>query len=233
MTELDETNSKRERTRAMILEHALRLFQEQGFEKTTMRAIAAECGLSLGAAYYHFPSKESLVLAFYQRGADEAKARNEATLANTTDFQERLADLLQYRLQQLAPYRNLVGVLARQGADMASPLSPFSVETRALREEAIALFAEAMHDSNLKVGKSMRPHLPKLLWLMQLGIVLYWANDRSPGQSRTAELIAHSLQLLMPLLRATSLPLMGPVVKAALRVIHVAESCLLPPAPLV
>lgn len=231
MTESDETNCKRDRTRAMILDHALRLFQEQGFEKTTMRAIAAECDLSLGAAYYHFPSKESLVLAFYQRGAEEAKARNAATVAGTTDFQERIADLLRYRLQQLTPYRNLVGVLARQAADMASPLSPFSAETRALREDAIALFAEAMNDTNLKVGKSLRPHLPKLLWLMQLGIVLYWANDRSPTQSRSEELITHSLQLLMPLLRATSLPLMGPVVKASLRVIHVAESCLSPPAP--
>jgi AcrR family transcriptional regulator len=49
---------KGERTRALILETAMRLFQERGYDKTTMRAIATEAGASVGQAYYHFASKE-------------------------------------------------------------------------------------------------------------------------------------------------------------------------------
>jgi AcrR family transcriptional regulator len=222
-----EAISKRERTRTMILEKALLLFQEQGFDKTTMRAIAESCGLSLGAAYYHFESKDALVLEFYQRGADEAQARNKEILAEEHDFQKRLHAILEHRVEQLSPYRSLVGVLARHGADMASPLSPFSPATQAMRDEAIALFEEAMQGSNLKVAKALRPHLPKLLWLMQLGLVLYWANDRSPRQQRTGCLIAQSLNILLPLLRATSLPFMGPIVDGLLQIITIAESCLI------
>ncbi|OKI24386.1 hypothetical protein A6A07_05860 [Streptomyces sp. CB03911] len=49
---------KSEQTRALILETAMRLFKERGYDKTTMRAIAAEAGVSVGNAYYYFASKE-------------------------------------------------------------------------------------------------------------------------------------------------------------------------------
>jgi AcrR family transcriptional regulator len=37
------------------------LFREQGFEQTTMRDVAARVGVSLGAAYYYFASKDAIV----------------------------------------------------------------------------------------------------------------------------------------------------------------------------
>jgi AcrR family transcriptional regulator len=45
------------------MEVALDLFSEQGFDATSMRDIAAALGLSPGAFYHHFPSKESVLLA--------------------------------------------------------------------------------------------------------------------------------------------------------------------------
>ena len=44
--------SKGEQTRGLILETALELFREQGYERTTMRGIAERGGLALGNAYY-------------------------------------------------------------------------------------------------------------------------------------------------------------------------------------
>ena len=57
---------KSEATRRKLLERALRLFQHRGVEATTMRDIARAAGLSLGAAYYYFPSKEALLFAYYE-----------------------------------------------------------------------------------------------------------------------------------------------------------------------
>ena len=45
------------RTRASVLDAAYRLFLRQGFHGTSMRQIAQEAGISLGAAYNHFPAK--------------------------------------------------------------------------------------------------------------------------------------------------------------------------------
>lgn len=44
-----------------IIEAAQRLIARQGVEKTSMRDIAAEAGLTTGAIYYYYPSKEALL----------------------------------------------------------------------------------------------------------------------------------------------------------------------------
>ena len=44
-------STKGEQTRAAIAEAALRMFREQGYEATTMRAIAKEVGVATGNAY--------------------------------------------------------------------------------------------------------------------------------------------------------------------------------------
>jgi hypothetical protein len=59
--------SKGEQTRRAIAEAALRLFREQGYEATTMRAIAKEAGVATGNAYYYFGSKEELIHEYYAR----------------------------------------------------------------------------------------------------------------------------------------------------------------------
>lgn len=215
--------TKRARTRERILDEALALFQHQGFDGTTMRQIAVACDLSLGAAYYHFESKEALVLAFYQRGAEEAHRAGTSALATTKSFKTRVRAILLQRLKQIAPYRQLVSVLSREATNLAGPLSPFSPHTQSIREQEIALFSAALAGSDLRVSKTLRPHVASLLWLMQLGIVLFWSNDTSGKCERTMKLVDLSLELLVPLLRATTLPFMGPMVQSAVRLIEVVE----------
>src|SRR5262245_49376735 len=73
--ELPET--KRDATRQRLLDRALALFQQHGVEATTMRDIARAASLSLGAAYYHFPSKDALIFAYYEANQTEAEAAAE------------------------------------------------------------------------------------------------------------------------------------------------------------
>jgi AcrR family transcriptional regulator len=49
--------------REQIIEAAKSLFAERGFSRTTMADVVAASGLSTGAVYHYFPSKEELVLA--------------------------------------------------------------------------------------------------------------------------------------------------------------------------
>jgi len=58
-----ELLTKGERTRTAIVEAGYRLFVRQGYNATSMRQIADEVGLSLGAAYNHFAGKEQLWMA--------------------------------------------------------------------------------------------------------------------------------------------------------------------------
>ncbi len=53
------------KTREIILQTSLRLFNEQGLTNTTLRNIASEMGISQGNLNYHFKKKEELVEALY------------------------------------------------------------------------------------------------------------------------------------------------------------------------
>src|SRR5947209_18257030 len=57
---------RRPRTRAALLRAAGHIFAEHGFHRATLEAVAAEAGVSKGALYHHFPSKEQLFLALLE-----------------------------------------------------------------------------------------------------------------------------------------------------------------------
>jgi AcrR family transcriptional regulator len=54
-------------TRDRILEIALDLFIEKGFDKASLREIADQLGFSKAAIYYHFASKDDILLALHMR----------------------------------------------------------------------------------------------------------------------------------------------------------------------
>lgn len=58
-------------TREQICAVALELFSEQGYDKTALREIAERLGLTKAALYYHFESKEEIVVAIVQSYLDQ------------------------------------------------------------------------------------------------------------------------------------------------------------------
>jgi AcrR family transcriptional regulator len=54
-------------TRERILDIALDLFIDKGFDKTSLREIAEQLGFSKAALYYHFASKDDILLALHLR----------------------------------------------------------------------------------------------------------------------------------------------------------------------
>src|ERR1700749_1639001 len=54
-------------TRERILDIALELFSEQGYDKTSLRDIAERLGTTKAALYYHFARKEDILLELHMR----------------------------------------------------------------------------------------------------------------------------------------------------------------------
>lgn len=191
----DAKAPKSEQTRTLILETALRLFQERGYDKTTMRAIAKEAGVSVGNAYYYFGSKEHLVQGFYDRIAAEHQAAVRPVLDKETDLESRMAGVLTAWLDIAAPYHEFAAQFFKNAADPESPLSPFSPESEHAREAAIDVHREALAGSKSKVAEELRDILPELMWLSQMGMVLYWVFDRSENSERTRRLAERGARL--------------------------------------
>lgn len=188
--------SKSEQTRALILETAMRLFQERGYDKTTMRAIAAEAGVSVGNAYYYFAGKEHLIQGFYDRIAAEHQVAIREVLARETDLEARLAGVLKGWLDIATPYHEFAVQFFKNAADPDSPLSPFSSESEHARVEAISIHREVLRGATkTKVPEELRDVLPELMWLAQMGLVLYWIFDRTEGRARTYRLAERGARL--------------------------------------
>ena len=207
---------KGERTRAQILDTALGMLREKGYEATTMRAVATAAEVSLGNAYYYFESKEHLIQAFYERSHDEHLAACAEVLETESDLGVRLLGVMRAKLGTAMPYHRFSGNLFKTAADPQSPLNPFSDESTPVRRQATQLFTDVVSGSTTQVHPDFAEHLPKLLWLYQMGIVLYWIHDTSPGCDKSYRLTERTVDLVVRLIKAANFPLMRPVTRAAL-----------------
>ncbi|GHB43709.1 TetR family transcriptional regulator [Streptomyces viridiviolaceus] len=187
--------SKSEQTRALILETAMRLFQERGYDRTTMRAIAQEAGVSVGNAYYYFAGKEHLIQGFYDRIAAQHQEAVREVLARETDLEARLAGVLKVWLDIATPYHEFAVQFFKNAADPDSPLSPFSPESEHARVEAISVHRAVLAGAKTKVPEDLRDILPELMWLSQMGLVLYWVFDRTQGRERSYRLAERGARL--------------------------------------
>jgi AcrR family transcriptional regulator len=197
---------KSEQTRALIVETALRLFREHGYEATTMRAIAREAGVSVGNAYYYFSSKEELIQAYYDELQEEHNAACRAVLDREREFSARLLGVLKARIDTMVPYHAFAGKFFKFAAEPTSPLNPFSAESGPARAAAVAIYRELVDGSPLKIDDEFRQELPELLWLYSMGVVLYWVHDDSPGCRKTYLLVERTVPLVDRMVSMSRLP---------------------------
>jgi AcrR family transcriptional regulator len=206
-------SARAEQTRTAIVEAALRLFRENGYEATTMRAIAREAGVATGNAYYYFGSKEELIQEFYARNHAEHAAACRPVLDAETELGPRLRGVLRALIDVQAPYHSFAAKLYKHAAEPASPLSPFSSESSPTRSATIALYAEVIEGAHVRVPADLRDRLPELLWLYSMGIVLYWVHDSSPGCAKTYRLIDSTVPLAERLIRLSRLRALNSVTR--------------------
>jgi AcrR family transcriptional regulator len=202
---------KGEETRQRILTTALTLFRARGFEATTMRDVAAEAGLSLGAAYHYFASKEAIVLGYFDAMQTEHDQRVRDLLPGTRALRERLAGAMHAKLDILQDDRPLMGALLRFTGEPKHPLSFLGEGTRPVQLRSIGTFARTVAGERLP--GDLAQLVPLTLWSMHMGLLLYFLYDDSPKQRRTRQLTDGAVDLFTRSLTLMKLPLLRPVRK--------------------
>jgi AcrR family transcriptional regulator len=210
---------KGDQTKALILETALEMFRERGYDETTMRGVAQKAGVSLGNAYYYFRSKEYLIQAFYERLHESHLEVVLPALESEKTLKARLQTVVRTKIETMEPYHQFAGVLFKTAAHPQSPLNPFADETDPIRRASIQLFDLVLAGTKARIPNDLRAELPYLLWVYHMGIVLFWIHDSSPKHRRTYRLITHTVDLLDKLIHLASNPFMRPLRKQALRLL--------------
>ncbi len=101
-------------TRNIIKTTAYALFQEKGYEKTTMRELAATAGVGLGTIFQHFPDKASLLIAAFEEELGGLVDQGLSTMPINLGLRDQLLYLMRPILTFYAQNHRLARVLIKE-----------------------------------------------------------------------------------------------------------------------
>ena len=176
--------SKSDRTRTAIVDAALALFTEQGFDVTTVRQIAARAGVSVGNAYYYFDSKEQLVLSIYEQFAKTTVEPVLDSVAKGGTPTELIERAMLIWLKVMRPYRSFAAVMFRNVVDPASAMSPLGPAPAPVREQSYEIWRTVLtRATDTTVPDQFVEPLSRMLWGYALAIVYRLDAGSNGGRS--------------------------------------------------
>ncbi len=180
-------------TRGLIVSTAMRMFVEQGYDKTSLREIADAIGVTKAALYYHFRTKEDIVAAAFG------------------DYTRRLTDVVDGFADGLRDHAGIQALITSVGevfADNGYPLQfgqanpavmnrlPFGAVQADQIRRLIALFAGDHPDARAQIRATLA------LGALVASQVSILGEISSDPEERTAAGREIALELLTPLLPA-------------------------------
>jgi AcrR family transcriptional regulator len=174
------TEAYLENRRQQILEAAIACFARNGFHQTTMEDIGQEAGLSPALAYRYFDSKDDIIVATVQQGADRA-ARFFDAVADGQDIPSLLQQMIHEHFQRFEqPGRDLYYKVRVQLWAEVIRNQEVAERLRVMREEAHAQIT-ALIEKGQENGQ-INPNLDARAMTAAIeanldGFVLHWLAD--------------------------------------------------------
>lgn len=196
--------AKAEQTRQRILDSALTLFAVKGYERTTMREIAAEAGCSLGLAYRYFAGKEDMILELYRCLA--ASLDQQVEDLPKTSLADRFLRVMQAQLALMAPYRETLGALFGAALNPRSRVGVFGESTADVRRQSRQVFVMVASGAKDAPRVSQLDDISTLLYGLHMLLLLFWLQNRRQDTRTIDEALSFVRDLLALLLPLFKLP---------------------------
>lgn len=164
--------------RGKLLSAAARLFREQGFERTTVRDIAAAVGILSGSLFHHFSSKEEILKAVMIEVIRFNTARIETAVAGAHDPHARLRALIACELQSfVGDTREAMAVLVHCWDSLSKPRQ---AEVLALRKGYEDLWLTVLREAATCSLVSVDPPVLRRLLAGMISWSETWFDPRGP-----------------------------------------------------
>lgn len=167
--------SKAEISRERVLMAAAEIFNQKGYLGTTMRDVGRSVGLRAPSLYYHYHSKDELILAVLDKGVNDVAAAVRAAVkavAETTSHKERITIAVDAHL------RSVLGSPFSMSARRVLLQVPESVRRRHLKHRDaygqfwMSLLRDAARDGALRDKTDVR--LARIFIISALNSALDW-----------------------------------------------------------
>lgn len=167
---------------------AASLFNKRGYDATSMRDIAKEAGMLAGSMYYHFPSKDDLIIATYEEGRHLIAEAVLQSIDGVTDPWERLQEAAIAHMNTLFGGNNFSILLCADISRAAPALRNRLIESR---DSYDALFMQLIEDLPLPSDVD-----PTLVRLNLLGSMNWSSSWYRPGGQTPAQIATLFVRLL-------------------------------------
>ena len=128
----------------ILLDASANLFASQGYRETTMRDIAAAVQMLPGSIYYHFKSKDDLLVAVYREGVGRLVDQVREGIAGVEDPWRRLEQAMIAHLRAILAPSAYSRVLIRVLPDSAPKVAQQLIQLRDTYEDRIADIIEGL-----------------------------------------------------------------------------------------
>ena len=152
-------------TKSVILDTAVRLFNQHGSQRVSTNRIAAEISISVGNLYYHFNNKEEIIRALYDRMVAELDELWSDVRAPSL---KRLRKLFNDQIEQMGEYqffqREQLALLIKDPL-----LSKKNRQVRRRRREEVEAFMRGLMDAGVLSQPDDPdgiPALVKAIWIV-------------------------------------------------------------------
>lgn len=160
-----------EQTKAKLVAAASRLFATQTYQDTSVSDIAAAAGVTKGAFYHHYASKEDLLLYVQETALDEVIEQSEEVFALQLDASEELSRLLKIQLETMAKHREaLVASITERRSLEPEKWSKIRSKRDLIESMIAGCISRAQKAGDFKLDRD-----PTLLTYGVLGMC-YWSN---------------------------------------------------------
>jgi len=191
----------KEQTRIRLLEAAVDVISEKGFDKATMRAIAKEADVADATIYNYFSTKEKLLYGYcahvQTQVMEELKAIDDF---HEYTLQEQLHQLVETELRVWLPAREFLQVVFAQTFAAPNVGHELLAESKTLLKAMVVELIDASIEAGEMPEQPYQDLLPTLFWDYQTAILLYWLKDTSDGFANTTKLVDQSTEIIAQLL---------------------------------
>lgn len=191
------TAQEKAATRERILDAAIQAFRKRGFESTTTRDIATAAGIATGTLFNYFATKETIVECLAEQALARARSRFDWE-DSQGDLEEGLFAHIATELRQLKPLRKFITPLLET---LFCPLAAArnSDRNNVLRVEHMESVAGLARQHGFP---DLSPVTLQVYWTLYIGVLVFWAVDKSPKQEDTLALLDQSLAMFVASLRS-------------------------------
>lgn len=171
-------------TRSLLLAAAVKLIASQGYHQTSLQQIAEEAGLTKGALYHHFRTKEEVLRHIHDDMIVEVIAASRPVMDADLGAEEALREMVRVHLHSIETRGEAIGVFLRERRAF-SPENWSDIKKQ--RDEIENMFVQIIAEGQRR-GEFALNGDPRLLAFAVLGMINWATEWYQPGRVPASEI---------------------------------------------